>query len=471
MVDLGVEQICRATEGKLLGDGKKKFRGVSTDTRGDDLKGKLYIPLVGDNFDAHKFVPSAVDKGASVVLVHGWDESWEPLLERASFVKVDDTLRGLQDLAHYWRKKCAAKVLGITGSNGKTTTKDFLRQILSSAGEVVASQGSFNNHWGVPLSLLEISQDSDFAVIEMGMNHPGELTELNAIVEPDIVAVSNVGRAHLGFFKNVEGIAAAKKEIYLSAPTSSLFVFNQDNHWTAKMKDELEKENSLSFSLNNQKADVCLSIESATAKGFRLKGHIGGKEGQSELSVWGEHNVQNIACASAMALAAGMSVEKIWSALGHCHTGWGRNQWVPLQSGGTVLFDGYNANPESFAALLKNIKNYAGSFSRRFGVFGEMLELGDKASAQHFELGELCGELSWEALVFIGPSGADFLAGWKASGNKKNPIILDTYEQFLDLDRQSMLSHDSLVVVKGSRGQKLERVVELLQPTAFSQKT
>ena len=443
------------------------FKGLATDTRLPSLAGHLFVPLVGDRFDAHSFVPQAVEKGAAAVFYHNWDEAWEPLASKCLFFQVEDTLRALQDLAHFWRKKHKALVVGLTGSNGKTTTKDFASQIFSQQGETVASQGSYNNHWGVPLTLLKISQQTKYAIVEMGMNHPGEITELNKIARPDKVCVTNVGRAHLGFFKNVEEIAQAKREIYSTADASCDFIFNIDNPHTLKMYQEAWRQKKTTYSLKNKQAQVCFDRVESQGKGFRIQGTIGGVPGDCEVKFWGQHNVENLAAASALAFSAGISPQDIWSSLPKCHTGWGRNQWIQGQGGASVLFDGYNANPDSFAALLKNLEPLFAQGEKPMGVFGTMLELGDQSEEAHLELGRLLQKYPWHKLIFIGHESKNVARGW-GEKNRKSLIITDTYEEVLALNLPSMLQTDSFIVVKGSRGQRLERVVELFEPINFS---
>jgi len=473
-IEIELADLVKAVHGTLRGGSfqggrLEKFKSVTTDSRLANLENKIFIPLVGDQFDGHDYVVDALKKNVGCVLVHRWDAAWEDALSTVAFIEVKDTLKALQDLGAHWRQQLSGTVIGISGSNGKTSTKDFTAQILKNTGKTTASKGSFNNHWGVPLSLLEVHQSDKFAVMEMGMNHPGELTDLNAIAKPDVVCVTNVGKAHLGFFSSVDEIAKAKKELYDSAPAKALFVMNKDNPWTSQMASNFVGRMMVSFSLKDQNSDVFMEVVSRTQKGVRIRGQIASIAGEAEVSVWGAHNVENLAAASAIAMAAGAKPKNIWKALETCHLGWGRNQWLKLAGGGQVVFDGYNANPDSFRALFENLEP-AIKGQRALGVFGEMLELGDKASEEHFQLGRQMASLPWEAAFFIGQSGADVLRGWQSVKSEENLTIADTYEHFLDFGFSNMLREDSLVIVKGSRGLRLERVVKSLRPLAFSKK-
>ncbi len=467
-----IDFIQKAVGGDLLSSPYKEFSSYCTDNRDMKIPGSFFIALVGDNHNAHDFIPKAVEAGARGVLCHQWEKSWEPLKQKASFIKVPQTLKALHDLASFWRNEFSAKVIAITGSNGKTTTKDFVHQILSSRGKTRASQGSFNNHWGLPFTILNTKPTDQYCVLEMGMNHPGEITSLNHIARPDLVTVVNVGKAHLGHFENgIRGVAKAKEEIYLSAPENSRFVFNIDNPWTKEMSTRYDKRSILRFSNQNPKADVYLKIQKKTQKGFVIQGHIGGTQNQVEVNFWGEQNLENLAAATSLAYGAGVEPKNLWQSLKLCHTGWGRNQWLELESGTELLFDAYNANPDSFKSLLENLKNSWDQEKQYIALFGEMLELGKNSPTEHRQLGQQTGELPWSHCVFMGPSGAFFQEGWEGSKNKIKPIILNSYKEFLDLSPLFVLNKKTQVIVKGSRGGRLEKVVESLNPLKFSKKS
>ena len=466
-----IDFVKAAVSGEVMSSPHKTFVGYSTDNRDPRIEGKIFIPLVGESHDAHKYVEGAVLAGATGILYHQWDESWEPLKSKASFIEVGDTLVALQDFAKAWRKELSGKVLALTGSNGKTTTKDFLFQILKNFGNTQASQGSFNNHWGVPFTLLDTKKDDQFCVVEMGMNHSGEISKLMSIADPDLVTVTNVGRAHMGNFDNdLEGVAKAKEEIYESAKAHAQLLFNIDSKHTREMYKTYMDRPSYTYSNQNFSADVYLKLKSKTETGMVIEGQIGGVLGKCEVHFWGEHNIQNLAAAVTMAYISGCKPEKLWTTLGGCNTGWGRNQWLETQSGAKVLFDGYNANPDSFKELINNVEPLIVESKKGFAIFGEMLELGEGSASEHRALGELAGKLPWDKCLFIGPSGEAFLEGWKVSENANNSIILNTYKESLDLDLLSMVDTQSLIIVKGSRGGALERIVERFQPVSFPSK-
>ncbi|MEQ1664863.1 MAG: UDP-N-acetylmuramoyl-tripeptide--D-alanyl-D-alanine ligase, partial [Bdellovibrionales bacterium] len=397
-----------------------------------------------------------------------------------------------------------AKVFAITGSNGKTSTKEFLATILAESFKVHYSKGSFNNHWGVPFSILAASKSDEVLILEMGMNHAGEISKLVEIAIPDVVLCTMVGRAHIGNFGGKQAeIAKAKEEIYLSSP-NAISIFNLDDAYTRKMFVHFKKRNMrsskkiLTFSKSKSQkiCDVQLHVSSASFKGLIIEGQIGKTKKKVLVPVIGEHNVVNLMAASAMALAAKMPVSKIWKGLSKCQSEWGRNQLVQLDGGTQILFDAYNANPDSMSAMIQNIKKIqkapkkmgrdkmsSDKMGRVFLVLGEMLELGDQTKKSHQELGEQVGALNCSAVWFMGESQKEFEKGfyaaqkpsgkksarqlWAKSGINKinnNLIISSGYEESLAIRMRSMLNPQDVVIMKGSRGMKLEKVLLCWHP-------
>lgn len=459
---LTLDELLKATSGKAISRHASSFNGVGTDTR-QDLTGQIFIALKGENHDAHSFLQQAVEKGAAALLVHQETADLKSISDKISVIKVEDTLRALQKLAQYWRRRNHFNVVGISGSNGKTTTKEFAQAIISPSMRVHASKGSFNNHWGVPISILGAKEGTQLIIQEMGMNHGGELTELCHIAEPRYVVVTMVGQSHIGELGSQEAVAKAKEEMYVSCP-QAVAIFNGDNQFTLEMLQRFRKNSPnskvLMFSQFNRMADVYLRAETMSIDGMTISGVIGGVEGKAAVQVIGRQNVINISAACCIALAVGLRPEQIWPHISECKTTWGRNQVVQLKGGAKVLFDAYNANPESMAALVRNILEWNNSGGKKVGVFGEMLELGADSAHLHKELGEMVGSSDFDLVWFMGAHKADFEAGLKASSFSKTHFVSDTYEQTLAIKIASMLNPQDMVVVKGSRGMKLERVLE-----------
>ena len=474
--ELSLEELTIATHGKVLSTSKKTFTGVGTDTR-KSLKGQIFFALRGANFDAHDFLVAAAAQNASALIVSHLPESAKPLLKAVTIIEVTDVLQALQNLALFWRHNVSAKILAVTGTNGKTTTKEFASTILSQKYKTQFSKGSFNNHWGVPLSLLSIEPEHEVAVIEMGMNHPGEISELVGMSDPDMVLVTMVGRGHLEGLGSIEEVAKAKEEMYTFADPGVRAIFNIENEYTRKMYvNYLAKHPGIkpankpilfttkldSFSQTHP-PDIHFTLKDFDITTLKIKGVIAGVTGEVDVPVFGEHNIYNLMAASALALSVGMSPQEIWTALPKCQTSWGRNQWMTAKSGALILFDAYNANPESMKAAIENFSKLRVR-GRKIAFLGEMREMGAAAPEVHRELGALIGTKDFEYIFFIGPSEAEFSSGVKSSDFKKTLLVTNTYKKNLALIVQPVIDRDDVVLIKASRGMELERILEELEP-------
>lgn len=468
MKTISLNDLLTATGGKALSTKATSFTGIGTDTR-VNLTDQLFVALRGDQYDAHQFLPAAVARGAAALLVH--EEPSADIKNQTTVVLVKDTLKALQQLANFERKKSKALIVGITGSNGKTTSKEFTAALVSAKRKVHYSKGSFNNHWGVPLTLLAEPAGTEVSIVEMGMNHAGELTELCHIAEPDVVVCSTVGAAHVEFFGTVEKIAEAKEEIYKASPADAIRIFNLDNPYTKKMHEHSIKTQKskrvITFSASGEKADVQLKIEELSMSSLKISGTIAGEKGEAKVAVFGSQNLVNLMVAASIGLAVGMSPKEIWAALPACKTNWGRNQLVHTRKGAEILFDGYNANPDSMRALLENVALIKNS-GKKVGVFGEMLELGSLSAELHQALGEKVGRAGFDVVWFYGPDADAFMSGIQKSGFHKNIMISKSYEESLATQIASVLDKDDIALVKGSRGMKLERFVMACDPVDFS---
>lgn len=465
---LTAKQLADIVGGDVLSDLGNEATGLATDTR-KDMSGQLFVALKGESFDAHNFVDQCVEKGAHCLLVHTDSEKILALKGKVSIVKVSDTLLALQTLARWWRRECGWKVMAITGSSGKTTTKEILKGLLASSHRVFAHEKNFNNHWGVPFTLLDAPSDAEIVIIEMGMNHLGEIAELCKIAEPDAVVCTMVGQAHIGELGSLDNIKKAKEEIYLNSP-NAIKVFNIDNEKTIEMYEAANRYTDstiITFSSFRSDADIQIRANDMSFEGLDIKGSIRGVGGTANVPIVGRHNTVNIGAACGLALAVGMGPEFIWNAMGRLTLkGWGRNQILRLENGAHIIFDAYNANPESMTVLIKNLFEFD-TAGKKIAVLGEMGELGDKAPECHRTLGEMVGNTDVEVVWFLGEHKANFEAGLKASGFNKTFFISDTYEETLALKIGSVIEPEDIVIVKGSRFMKLEQVVQKWNPVDF----
>jgi len=419
-----------------------EFTRVETDTR-KPTPGCLFVALKGENFDGHAFVPKAMEQGAAAVMVA--DAS--PLTPHPS-LRVDDTRLALGQLAAWHRSRMPARLAAITGSNGKTTVKEMLAAICAAeAGDdaVLATAGNFNNDIGMPLTLLNLTPAHRYAVIEMGMNHAGELSYLTRLAQPDVALVNNALRAHLGFFDGVEAIARAKGEIYEGLKPGGIAIVNADDPHAGMWRELNGDRRIMSFGSNAQ-ADVRIGDGEASLVLHTPAGPI-----ETTLQVPGEHNRRNAAAAAAVGLALGITPGTIARGLARFTGTKGRLQIHPCLMGATLIDDTYNANPDSVLAAIGVLAARAGT---RILVLGDMGELGPTAPALHREVGEKAKAAGIDRLLCLGELSVN-----TARGFGEGAMHFERIEELL-AEVEQALGKEVTVLVKGSRYMKMERVVQ-----------
>jgi UDP-N-acetylmuramoyl-tripeptide--D-alanyl-D-alanine ligase len=417
------------------------FTGVSTDTRTLE-RGDLFVALVGPRFDGHGFVNEAASRGATGALVS------RALDARIAMLRVPDTRLGLGQLAAHWRRQFQIPVIAVTGSNGKTTVKNMIAAILSEAGPCLATQGNLNNDIGVPLTLLRLKPGDRHAVIEMGMNHPGEIDYLTRLTGPSIALVNNAAAAHLAGLGSIEAVARAKGEIYAGLAADGIAVINADDDFANLWRELAAPHRVITFGLDRP-ADVSAEYElDASGSTIHLKTPQGGIS--MRLSLLGRHNVLNALAASSASLAAGISLADIQAGLEKLKSVSGRLEVKRGRNGARVLDDTYNANPGSLAAGVEVLKAASGE---RVLVLGDMGELGEAARDIHRRVGLLAKSLGIEHLYAVGDLTP---AAVEAFG--KGAQHFASHAALIESLRDS-LHGDMTVLVKGSRLMKMERVV------------
>lgn len=465
-----IDDIITATQGQSLSKVSVRFEAVGTDTR-KALHGQLFVALQGNAHDAHHYLEQAVKAGATGLLIHRWDETLNHLKSKTTIILVNNTLVALQKLGQYRRQQWGKPIIAVTGSNGKTTTKEFIAQIISPYKKVHFNQGSFNNHWGLPLTLLGLKPEHEVAICEMGMNHPGEIAALVQLAQPNIVGVTMVGRAHLEGLGSIQAVAAAKAEIYQfnDLNSSEKRIFNLDNDWTKAMFESLSIENkkrAFTFSTICSSADVSVhfKINQMNLDRLEIYGSILQVKNSANVSVFGKQNLDNLMFATCAALAAGLTPEQIWQSLPKCKTIWGRNQRLVHPSGAEFLFDAYNANPDSQKALIENLKLL--KIDRPLiGIFGEMRELGQASSSLHEELGALVATAPFNKVFFVGNFADNFKLGFEKNSrpsNRNNLLIFSDVTESLMQSLKDLMQDKPLISVKGSRGMALEKILKNL---------
>jgi UDP-N-acetylmuramoyl-tripeptide--D-alanyl-D-alanine ligase len=456
MSSFSLSQIAKALGGRLIGE-DVSVGSISTDSRTLG-PGELFVALQGPNFDGHDYLDIALQQGARAALVSR--DTGHPLPQ----VLVGDTRIGLGRLGMLWRDACHAKVLAITGSNGKTTLKEMSAAILAEAGSVLATRGNLNNDIGVPLTLCRLA-DEDYAVIELGANHAGEIDYLTRLVRPDVAVLNNAGRAHLEGFGSLEGVARAKAEIMHGLGSDGIFVFNADDRFAGLWRELASGRRTLSFGMR-QPADVHSPVTAAElywdVAGFAMHFPVSGPSGEFEvrLALAGEHNRMNALAACAAAVALGIAPAQIAAGLATVKPVAGRLCPLPGLGGARLVDDSYNANPESVAAAIAVL---AAAPGRRTLVLGDLAELGKGASGLHAELGERAREAGIDRLFACGDlSGAtvrSFGAGARHFTDQQD--LIDSLTE--------TLGSDDSVLVKGSRSARMDRVVEALREQAPQQ--
>lgn len=423
------------------------FRGVSTDTRSLS-SGELFVALQGPSFDGAAFAPQAEEAGAAGIVAQTTVDTSLPC------IKVDNTHKALGRLAADWRAQLPATVIGVTGSNGKTTLKELIAACLNPVANTLATQGNLNNDIGLPLMLLRLSAEHRFAVLEMGANHAGEIAYLTSLAMPSIVVISNAGPAHLEGFGSIEGVAHAKGEILQGSPRPATAVLNADDKyfdlWSA-MADDLA---IVSFGYSKQATVRVLNVRSAASgSGFDLL--LPGASIAVELPLPGAHNVMNACAAAAVAHAAGLTPAQIRSGLQSAQPVEGRLRPVAGVRGLRLFDDTYNANPASVVAAAQYVAAQDGT---SWMVLGDMGELGADAIEMHRAVGAeirnagvarllATGNLSQHAVEAFGANGAWF----------------DSVESLI-AELQATASGAANLLVKGSRSMRMERVVAALRP-------
>jgi UDP-N-acetylmuramoyl-tripeptide--D-alanyl-D-alanine ligase len=411
--------------------------GWSIDSR-TTAAGDLFFALKGENFDGHEFVSKVLEKGASAAVVS------EAIAARGNLLRVPDTLRALQQLAEWARGYWGRPVVAITGSAGKTSTKDIIAALLSVRLRVGKTTGNFNNHIGLPLSILRIPDDAEVAVLEMGMNHAGEIRDLCRIASPEIGVVTNVGYAHVENFDSIEGIAAAKRELIEGLPESGTAILNADDPFVAKFA---YSGRSITYGLC-ERAEVCAEQIALTPAGSEFT--VEGTRFQTQLV--GRHGISNVLAGIAVAKVFGIPPASLTEAVAALTPGKMRGE-RHIWNGVTVLNDAYNSNPEAARHMLDVLRNE--NAARRIAVLGEMRELGTMSERLHREVGAYAAGID----LLVGIRGAASAMVEAAPGRA---VFFETPEAAGEYLRTFVQPGDA-VLFKGSRGTRVEAAIEAME--------
>ncbi len=456
-----LDDVLKATGGTLVRPGRAgSFKGVSTDTR-TIAAGNLFVPLAGARFDGHDYLADAVGAGAAGLLVQkGREGLLGNVAGDVAAVSVADTLAALGDLARYWRVRFSIPVVAITGSSGKTTTKEMAAAIMGREKSLLKNEGNFNNLVGLPLTIFQMNRTHEAAVLEMGTNRRGEIARLTEIAAPTVGLVTNVGPAHLEGLKSLETIREEKGDLYRVMGGRGTAVINLDDEALAPWA-QAWTGSKVTFGIQAD-ADVTASrITHEGEKGTIFTLLMGGVSRELLLPVPGLHNVSNALAAAAASKAAGFAFDTICEGLMAFGPVQGRMEVWRLKNGACLIDDTYNANPASVAVALRTLQGLKGE-CRSTVILGDMLELGEQAEKYHEEIGRMLAETGVSKAYLRGDFAGTTAKGATKRGMKGDQVVIDLNTEETAAQLKACLKAGDWVLVKGSRKMKMEEIVQAI---------
>lgn len=451
MKPISLDEICCALGGRFQNIAKnKKIYAITTDTR-EIEKDCLFVPIKGENFDGHDFILKAFEEGAICALSEKHIDTEKPV------ILVDDTRKAFRDLAMYYLTLFNVKVVAVTGSVGKTTTKDIIASVLSQKYNVLKTQGNFNNEIGLPKTIFNLTDKHEVAVFEMGMNNFGEIKNLSEIAKPNIGVITNIGVSHIENLGSREGILKAKLEIFDYMKKDGIAVLNADDDMlqTFKNKDNIK---TLWFGIENKKDYYAQNLVPKGIEGIDARLCFQDKYIDVSIKVPGKHMVLNSLCAAAVGNSLGLSTEEIKKGIETFVPTQMRMSVTKTKGGITLINDAYNANPVSVKAAIDVLCFGEG---RKIAVLGDMFELGEFSDSLHFQVGEYAAEKSVDVLICIGKNAHNIYKG--AVSKDLNAIYFSTQEEFLENHLDRFFKDGDVCLVKASRGMHFEKIAEKIQ--------
>lgn len=455
MEPMNIVEIARALNGKLINcKDNIMVNGISTDSR-KISKGQLFIPIKGLNFDGHDFIDKAINLGAAASL-----SQYDLGSKSFPYILVGDTHIALMKLAQYYRSKFNIPAVAVTGSSGKTTTKEMIASVLEESFNVLKNEGNLNNTIGLPITVFGMEKHHDICVFEMGMNRSGEIESLASIVKPDVAVITNIGTAHIEYLGSRKGILEAKKEIFKYFTKENTAIINGDDDMLSTIDNT--NFNVIKYGLNEQNTLCARNIKQHGDEGMEFSLYIDGKLESFFVPLIGIHNVYNALSAIAVGLTMKMSIEKIRNGLAKFVPAKMRMEIFNTEDGIRVINDSYNANPDSTAAAIEVLKDMPCQ-GRRILILGDMLELGDYSETGHKRVGEKAAESKIDIIIAIGEKAKDIAKGAINKGMEEKHIYHFSDNAAAISKLKSILQSKDTVLIKGSRMMKLEEIADFLR--------
>lgn len=456
MIPLSLDEILKASNGAVIQGSASEniiINNITTDSR-KITENSLFVPIIGEVFDGHDFIMSSFEKGAVCAL-----SSKENIYENEkTVIKVEDTKKAFRDIAEYYIQKNKLPVVAITGSVGKTTTKDIIASVISQKYNVLKTEGNFNNEIGLPITAFKLEKENEAIVFEMGMNSFGEIHNLSKIAKPDIAVITNIGVSHIENLGSREGILKAKCEIFDYISKNGTAVLNSDDDMLITLENML-KTDIIWFGLKNKRDIFAKNIENQGLSGTNCTIVTKNGEIDVKINVPGEHMVLNALAATAVGIKMGLSNEEIKKGIENFLPSKMRMSIIKAGNGISIINDTYNANPISMKAAIDVLASESGS---KVCVMGDMFELGDFAEKMHYDVGKYAAEKKIDRIICIGEFSKNTYKGAVDYGHK-NTFYFKTQKEFMESNLNEYIKTGDIVLVKASRGMGLEKTVEKIQ--------
>ena len=468
MENCEIRELIKAVSGKIIqGDRDFLINRISIDSR-TLIPGDLFFAIIGPNFDGHDFIFEAFNKGAVGVVVCK-DASTlfqnEQIDKNKIVIEVKNTLSALQDWSKYYKHKFKTFNICVTGSNGKTTTKEIIAYILSQEFPLLKTSGNYNNEIGIPLTLLQLNKSHKLLVAEMGMRGLGEIRTLTNFISPDLAVITNIGEAHIGLLGSKNNIFKAKSELLQSLDKDGIAILNRDDPYFLKMLEIVKDKKVYTFGIENKSDIMACNIRMVNDKGMRFVLEVqNGKSRDIYFPLLGRHNVYNALAASAAAFALGTELDLIKRGLSSFKPLDLHMQLSNFNQGIKILNDSYNASPLSVKSALETLAEAAQN-NRKIAILGDMLELGEKADFYHREIGKEAVKLSINILITIGQGGKIIAQSSKEEGMAKERVFSFEKNEKINLAKKllSLTKPGDFILLKGSREMKMEEILEFWQ--------